>query len=157
MASVQKFGRGIATDIQDLAKRYQDIIIDAGGRDSVELRMSMVVANVMVVPVQASQFDIWTLGRMSELVEQAKSFNANLKPMVLLSRAVTNHAVKDTDEAAQMIRDFENLQLCTSIVRDRIGYRRAAAAGLSVCEHTPPDQKAIAEIEQLYTEVFGHE
>lgn len=157
VASVQKFGRGIATDIQDLAKRYQDIIIDAGGRDSVELRMSMVMANVMVVPVQASQFDIWTLGRMSELVEQAKSFNANLKPMVLLSRAVTNHAVKDTDEAAQMIRDFENLQLCTSIVRDRIGYRRAAAAGLSVCEHTPPDQKAIAEIEQLYTEVFGHE
>lgn len=70
----------VLADIQDLAKRYQDIIIDAGGRDSVELRMSMVVANVMVVPVQAGQFDIWTLGRMSDLVEQAKSFNPNLRP-----------------------------------------------------------------------------
>ena len=35
---VQKRGKGLAADIRDLARRYEDVIIDAGGQDGVELR-----------------------------------------------------------------------------------------------------------------------
>ena len=31
---IQKFGKNLARDIKDLEPRYEDIIIDAGGRDS---------------------------------------------------------------------------------------------------------------------------
>ena len=44
VACVQKFGKGLPAEVKDLSKRYQDIIIDAGGRDSVELRSALVVA-----------------------------------------------------------------------------------------------------------------
>ena len=44
VACIQKFGKGLQVEVKDLASRYQDIIIDAGGRDSVELRAAMVVA-----------------------------------------------------------------------------------------------------------------
>ena len=44
IACIQKFGKGLPTEVRDLARRYQDLIIDAGGRDSVELRSSLVVA-----------------------------------------------------------------------------------------------------------------
>ncbi len=37
IASVQKFGKGLARELEDLSMRYQDIIVDAGGRDSVKL------------------------------------------------------------------------------------------------------------------------
>ena len=122
IACIQKFGKGLTQEVQDLAKRYQDIIIDAGGRDSIELRSAMIVADVLLVPVQASQFDLWTLQRMSDLIEQAQSFNQKLKPMVVLSRAVTNKSVADTNDAADLINDFENMPLCESIIRDRISY-----------------------------------
>ena len=59
--------RAYRGEVQDLAGRYQDVIIDAGGRDSVELRAAMIVAHKAFVPIQASQFDIWTLGRMNDL------------------------------------------------------------------------------------------
>ena len=36
--NIQKFGSNLAADILDLKTRYGDIIIDAGGRDSIELR-----------------------------------------------------------------------------------------------------------------------
>jgi hypothetical protein len=49
-----------------------DIVIDAGGRDSVELRAAMTVADVLYIPIQASQFDVWTLDQMNVLVEQAR-------------------------------------------------------------------------------------
>ena len=67
-----------------LATRYQDIIIDAGGRDSVELRAAMVVAHKAFVPIQASQFDIWTLGRMNDLVVTAQGFNPDLRAWVVI-------------------------------------------------------------------------
>jgi chromosome partitioning protein len=155
IACIQKFGKSLTQEVQDLAKRYQDIIIDAGGRDSIELRSAMIVADVLLVPVQASQFDLWTLQRMSDLIEQAQSFNQNLKPMVVLSRAVTNKAVADTNDAADLINDFENMPLCESIIRDRISYRRAASNGFGVIEYSPVDQKAVTEIEDLYSEVFS--
>ena len=59
VACVQKFGKGLPAEVKDLAVRYQDIIIDAGGRDSVELRSAMVIADQAYIPIQPSQFDIW--------------------------------------------------------------------------------------------------
>ncbi len=52
VACIQKFGKGLQAEVQDLAKRYQDIIIDAGGRDSVELRAGLVVSNKAYIPIQ---------------------------------------------------------------------------------------------------------
>src|SRR5574337_960437 len=48
-------GRGVAAEIRKLAPRFKDIVIDSGGRDSVELRQAMLTARVMVVPARPSQ------------------------------------------------------------------------------------------------------
>ena len=38
---VQKFGKNLPKDVMSLASKYEDIIIDAGGRDSMELRYGL--------------------------------------------------------------------------------------------------------------------
>jgi len=38
---VQETRQGLAADVRDLATRYEDIVMDAGGQDSVELRAAM--------------------------------------------------------------------------------------------------------------------
>lgn len=154
VACVQKFGKGLQQEVRDLAKRYQDVIIDAGGRDSPELRAGLIVADVLLTPIQASQFDLWTLTRMNDLVEQVQDFNPKLKSLVVLSRAVTNKSVVDTAEAAELVKDYEAFTLCESIIRDRISYRRAISNGMGVVEYQPQDAKAIDEIKALYKEVF---
>jgi len=154
VASVQKFGKGLQHELQDLAKCYDDIVIDAGGRDSIELRAALVVASVAVSPVQASQFDLWTLQRMEELVGTAKAFNPNLRALVVLSRSSTNPSVNDPKEAAELIAEFSNLQLAKAVICDRLAYRRSSGAGRCVAEQTPIDAKANAEIQTLFNEVF---
>lgn len=157
VACVQKFGKGLPKEIQDLSSRYQDIIIDAGGRDSVELRSALVVTQRLFVPIQPSQFDIWTLNQMEELVETAKAFNPDLIAKVIISRASTNPSVHESDDTAKLLNDFDNLDLSGAIVRDRIAYRKAAKDGLAITELKPKDQKAVTEMEILYKEVFGDE
>lgn len=157
IACIQKFGKGLPTEARDLARRYQDLIIDAGGRDSVELRSSLVVAERVFIPIQPSQFDIWTLGRMDDLVRTAQGFNAELRASVVISRASTNPSVNEAAEARTLLADFEHLRLANAIIRDRIAYRKAARDGLSVDELKPGDPKAIEEMRALFREVFHGE
>lgn len=156
VACIQKFGKGLQVEVQDLARRYQDLIIDAGGRDSVELRVGLVVAERAFIPIQASQFDIWTLGRMDDLVRTAQGFNPSLRAGVVISRASTNPSVTEAAEAKGILADFEHLYLAGSIIRDRIIYRKAARDGLCVAEMKPADPKAVDEMQQLFAEVFGN-
>jgi len=157
VACIQKFGKGLTTEVQDLTHRYQDIIIDAGGRDSVELRSALVVADKAFIPIQPSQFDIWTLNQMDELVETAKAFNPDIQANVIISRSSTNPSVHESDDTGKLLDDFDNLSLAGVIIRDRIAYRKAAKDGKSVVELKPKDSKAVNEMETLYKEVFGDE
>jgi chromosome partitioning protein len=157
VACVQKFGKGLPKEVQDLAHRYQDIIIDAGGRDSVELRSALVVTQKAYIPIQPSQFDIWTLNQMDELVETAKAFNPGVQARVIISRSSTNPSVHESDDTGKLLDDFTNLDLADVTIRDRIAYRKAAKDGLAVTELKPKDAKAVEEMEALYREVFGNE
>ena len=157
VACVQKFGKGLAAEVRDLVKRYQDIIIDAGGRDSVELRAAMVVAHKAYIPIQPSQFDIWTLNKMDVLVEGSKEFNPDLQARVIISRSSTNPSVHESDVAVELLNDFANLSLANTGIKDRIAYRKAASGGLGVSELKPKDAKAVEEMDALYKEAFGDE
>jgi chromosome partitioning protein len=155
VACVQKFGKGLQAEVQDLAKRYQDVVIDAGGRDSVELRAALVVADKVYIPIQPSQFDIWTLDRMEELVNSAQGFNPKLQARVIISRASTNPSVQESQDARDILNDFAHLNLSNRIIRDRIAYRKAAREGFCVDELKPKDPKASEEIDALYQEIFS--
>lgn len=152
----QKFG-AIDAEVKKLAKKFPDIIIDAGGRDSKELRTATVVANKLYVPVQSSQFDIWSIAEMESIVGRAKEFNPSLIAKVIINRASSNPQVKETEEAQQIMSELEALQLCDVKIIERIAFRRAAKLGVSVKElgGKEKDPKAIAEMEALYKEVFN--
>lgn len=155
VACIQKFGKGLPTEVRDLARRYQDLIIDAGGRDSPELRSALLIAERVYIPIQPSQFDIWTLGRMDNLVTNAQGFNLNLHAWVVISRASTNPSVSEVAEAQSLLADFAHLRLAHAVIRDRIAYRKAARDGLSVEELKPGDPKAGEEIRAFFQEVFN--
>jgi chromosome partitioning protein len=150
---VQKFGRGLFEEIKDLSKRYENIIIDAGGRDSIELRSAMTVADKIFIPLQASQFDVWTIAAMDNLVSLAKPMNPKLKAFLIINRASTNPSVSEAKDVMELFEDIEHLKILNCIIRDRIAYRKAAQRGLAVFEIDQPDVKSIQEIENFYKEV----
>ena len=152
--AIQKFGNSVLSATKDLSKRYDDLIIDAGGRDSLELRAALTIADKAYIPLQASQFDVWTLGAMDKLVEQVKTFNPGLKAYVIINRASTNPSVTETKEILQVFEDLEHLKLSSTIIRDRIAYRKVARNGLSVAEMNPLDPKANDEILKFFEEIY---
>ncbi|HBG18885.1 MAG TPA: chromosome partitioning protein [Desulfobulbaceae bacterium] len=156
VACVQKFGKGLPAQIRDLAERYDEIVIDAGGRDSLELRYALGVADRAYIPVQPFQFDIWTIRQMDTLIEMAKSLNENLTACIVLNRVSTNPVIREDKDTREFIdqEKFQQLTLAESMIRDRISFRKAARDGLAVVEFGQ-DAKAVAEMNQLFKEIYG--
>ena len=157
VSCVQVFGKSVTSQVADLAEHYDELIIDAGGRDSTELRSAMVIADRLFIPVQASQFDVWTIERMDELVEQAQGINAALEAAVVINRASPHPQVRESEQAREILEEHENLQFSGVVVHDRIAFRRAASEGMSVWEMETPDAKACAEIDALYNAIYTSE
>lgn len=155
VAAIAKSGKGLQAEIVDLARRYQDIIIDTGGRDSPETRSALISAQLVVVPAQPSQADLWSLEKLAALVDAARGFNPNLRAMVVITRASTNLGVQDTDAAREFVSTVKSVELAKSVIRDRMVWRRSFADGLSVSEYRPLDDRAAAEIDALIKEVFN--
>lgn len=155
---VQKFGKGLPAQVRDLAKRYEEIVIDAGGRDSLELRYALGVADRVYIPVQPFQFDIWTIQQMDALVEMARTINEHLNAYLVLNRVSTNPVVREDRDAREFVSQekFSNLTLLQATVRDRISFRKSARDGLSVVEHRL-DRKAATEMNELYEAIYGDE
>ena len=156
IACVQKFGKGLASQVRDLADRYDEIIIDDGGRDSMELRYALGVCDRAYIPVQPFQFDIWTIRQMDELVAMAQGLNDGLQAFIVLNRVSTNPAVREDQETRDFFKEenFQHLSLLDSILRDRIAFRKSGRDGLSIVEWKQ-DKKAVAEMNKLFKEVYG--
>jgi len=151
---VQVFGE-VDREIRKLASKYDEIIIDAGGRDSEELRSSILVAHKIYIPLQPSQFDIWTITQMAKIVERGKTFNKNLSAYILLNLASTHPYAKEIEEVQETIKgaNFKHLELSQVVMKKRNAFQKAASMGLSVTE-LENESNAVAEITRLYKEIY---
>ena len=151
---VEKRGRGLIDDVIDLATRYDDVIIDAGGQDSKELRSGLAVAEIFLCPIQPSHADIWTLELINELIEQVAAHNTKLKSYVFLNRVSTHPSLPETEEAGVFLKDFEAFTAIDIAIRERVAFRRAMGLGLSA-EELGVDAKATKEMLALYEFTYG--
>ena len=149
---VEKSGN-IYETIRDLAKRYDEIIIDTGGQDSKELRTALPTSNLFLTTVRPSQADIETLVYVAEVVEMAKDLNPTLDARILITNAPPNPAVKLVDEARELLGDLGDVfKLCTTVIYNRKAYIDALTSGMGAHESGNP--KAISEIESLAKEIY---
>jgi chromosome partitioning protein len=79
-------GAALRTQVRQLASKYDDIIIDVGGRDTRSLRAALTVADTLLIPMQPRSFDIWAVDQMAELVKEAHEINS--ESLLLDSRVV---------------------------------------------------------------------
>jgi chromosome partitioning protein len=150
--SIQKYDN-ISRSIEDLAKRYEIVIVDAAGRDSRELRTGMLVADLLLMPFRPSQPDLDVLPRMSEIVQQAKDINTTLQSIALITMAPTNPSINEIEQTREVFADYPGVKLLKHIIYDRKVYRDAMGEGKGVVEMS--NQKATEEFTQFAEELFA--
>lgn len=151
--AVKLNGKALAKDLPSLAQKFDDIIIDVGGQDSLSQRASLTVANLVLIPVFPSSFDTWVMESMNSLIAEAQLINPQLKAYCFLSRADVS-GKQNEDTAEVLIDEYSEIEFIDCPIKNRKIFRNASGQGLSVVEFKPKDQKAVEEVIKLYETVF---
>lgn len=146
-------GATLRSQVLHQQAKFQDIVIDAGGRDGTALRAALSLSDVVLVPFQPRSIDIWALRDVAELVDEIRSLGRELRAIGVLSMADIQG--QDNKDAAAALADYPAITYSDTPIRRRKSIANAVGAGLSIAEYEPADVKARAEFQALYEYVFN--
>ncbi|HBR1863907.1 TPA: AAA family ATPase [Klebsiella pneumoniae] len=140
----------IHKEIAQLARDYDHVVIDGPPRVTDLARSAIMAADVVVIPVQPSPYDIWAADEVVKLVAEASVFKENLKAVFAVNRKIANTAIgRDVGEALESY----HLPVLTTSITQRVVFAEAAAQGRAVFE-VDDSSPAAREIEELKNELL---
>lgn len=87
-------------DIAQLGQGYEHIVIDGPPRVTDLARSAIMAADVVLIPVQPSPYDIWAADEVVKLIEEARVYKDALKAAFVVNRKIVNTAIgRDVGEA----------------------------------------------------------
>lgn len=153
--SIQLAEIQVRNEVLKLKSDYDDVIIDAGGRDTASQRAALVISDILLTPFAPKSFDIWTLEQVVELVKEMQIANPTLQSYAILNKADQNQ--NDISEAKLYIEESGVIKVLDNCLRERKVFANAAAVGLAVTEYKPKNYKAISEMGALFDEITSLE
>jgi chromosome partitioning protein len=103
-------GRVLRDQVRLQVPRYQDVLIDAGGRDSSALRAALFLSDVLLVPFLPRSVDVWALADIAALVDEARAVRDGLTAYAVLNAADPGDN-RDNLEATAALADFPQLMM----------------------------------------------
>lgn len=148
-------GETLAIQVRQQRKKYDEIIIDVGGRDSSALRAALGVSDVLLVPFQPRSFESWALEDMAALISSVRASREEPLPAyAILNLADPGALSADNRDAEKSLADFPQMQFLNKPLVRRKSFSNASGLGLSVSEMKPSDPKAVHELNALMKAFF---
>ena len=146
--AIQLSESAVRTEATKLAPKYDDIVIDTGGRDTTSQRAALSIADLFLLPFIPRSFDIWTLEKVTALIEDVRPINPDLKIVAFLNRSDPRGG--DNLGASALLSESSAFTFLDTALGNRKAFANAAAVGMGVTEVKPRDKKAIRELEALF-------
>ena len=142
--------RGVADKLAGLRRLFNDIVVDAGARDTEECRCVLAAARVIVVPVRGGEIDLAGQYTLARRLNAARTVNPEVR--ILFVAVCTAEPRKDASLLAHV---------------QRVGTARLAPVrlhepgtceygeGRCVCDAETCDPELAQEMHSLYREVYA--
>ncbi|MEZ5631906.1 MAG: ParA family partition ATPase [Burkholderiaceae bacterium] len=134
----------------ELARRADHVVIDGPPRIAALARSALLAADLVLIPVQPSPYDVWASAEMVSLIREAQVFRPALRAAFVINRRVSTTVIGR--EARGALAD-QPLPALSAEVRQRIAFADSVAAGRLVRE-IDDDSPAAREIAALAAEVL---
>ena len=132
-------------EIGKFTRDYDYIIIDGPPRVTDLARSAIMAADLVLIPVQPSPYDVWAAQEVVSLIHEAKVYKESLKSAFVINRKIVNTAIgRDVGEA---LAAYPVPALAASVTQ-RVVFAEAVARGQAVHE-IDAEGPAAAEIEAV--------
>jgi len=134
----------------ELARRNDHVVIDGPPRIAALARSALLAADLVLIPVQPSPYDVWASAEMVALIREAQLFRPALRAAFIINRRVSTTVIGR--EARGALAD-QPMPALLSEVRQRIVFADSVAAG-RLARELLPDGAAAREVSALAAEVL---
>jgi len=137
-------------EASELAKHCDHIVIDGPPRIAALARSALLAADLVLIPVQPSPYDVWASAEMVSLIGEAQVFRPALRAAFVINRRISTTVIGR--EARGTLAD-QPLPSLLSEVRQRIVFADSVAGG-RLARELNADSIAAREIAALVDEVL---
>ena len=140
----------LPADLKAIQDGYDFVIIDGAPQIAKLAAAAVKIADMVLIPVQPSPYDIWAAADLVELVKARQELTDG-SPIAafVVSRAIANTKLSGEVSKALEAYDIPVLKNCTN---QRVIYPTTASVGGTV--FSEPGNPAIAEIEAIAEEIL---
>ena len=140
--------KNLHREIKPHTAHYDDIVIDGPPRVNELARAAIIAADVVLIPVQPSPYDVWAAKEIVDLLNEASVFKEVQKSAFVINRKIVNTAIGR--DVADALAGYP-LPVLASAVSQRVAFAESAAQGSTVLE-LDPKSSASQEINALTDE-----
>ena len=125
-----------------LAKGYDQVVIDVGGRDAPVMRTALVAADTVLIPMVPSAFDAWASEDIFKTIDEASALK-DLAVYVVPNLVTATVSAREALEVLQEeLGDKPYVRLLDAAIFQRTAWPRAVGEGMSVVEFEPKGKAA---------------
>ena len=136
-------------DLDDLTANYDHTVIDTPPRVSALARSAILAADLVLIPVQPSSYDVWAAAETVKLTEEAQQFKPDIKVAFVVNRRIARTSIGG--EVIEALADY-SAPLLPSTIAQRVAFAEASA-GYTVMEDAPKSA-ASNDIKKLASDVL---
>jgi chromosome partitioning protein len=137
-------------DLKSVSSQYDVVLVDGCPKSIGMMAATVTVADLVLIPVQPSGFDLWAANSVVELIKQRQELTEGRpRAAFVVSRQITNTRLATESRQALVELGFPILTAYTS---QRIAYAQSSSNGRTVLD-TEPDGVAAKEVRTLAQEV----
>lgn len=134
----------------EIARRVDHVVIDGPPRVTALARSALLAADVVLIPIQPSPYDIWASAEMVALIGEARVFRAQLRAAFVINRRVTRTVLGREARQALIDQPFASL---AADIHQRIVFAESVARG-QLARELKPDSAAAREMTALANAVL---
>jgi chromosome partitioning protein len=153
-AAIALQGTAIRSQLLVQAPKYDDVVLDVGGRETKSMRAALATADVALVPVQPRSYDIWALDNIATLIDEAREPDKNPHLVVYAVLNAADPFGRDNQDTVAAIKAMPQFQLVEGLVGRRKVFANSGSLGRAVTEFVPKDTKAIEEMQNLIAQIM---
>lgn len=141
----------LARDLPGISHSYDFVLIDGQPITDKVTAAAIKSADLVIVPIQPSQYDIWAAAPTISVIKQRQEI-ADGKPVarLLISRAIVGTVIERA--ARQALEEYE-IPVMTNQTHQRVAYIETVGQGHSVM-NLPANDPARIEIEAITAEIM---
>ena len=148
-------GPQLSRHLRTRTMQHDDVIIDVGAGVTDDLIEAMAAADCVVVPVQPTGMDVWTMALIDHHVGEAITARPNKRALAVVNRASANpRHLAATQTRSALLSGCKHMRPIDEMLCERVAFQRAYTAGQTVLEYIARSDRAADEIAALYSVVF---